>query len=160
MAKLISFPLLSVVFLASMVLAAQAPTSQSPIWKWTTPLHAEQFVDASVEVDGKQIWRGSIPVCHHQREANCPAAQNEEITFSVELQRKRGRSFRSVNHGLLECSLWPAGGDDDGFTLGVGLSNRVKIALNYLYDVHFGIRQVETIAPGFTIRTAWSKATP
>ena len=145
--------------LATKALRAQAPNIA---WVWSTHCRTPTYIAISLRLDGRTLYRGSIPICRWEKRF-----MNGQLQFRFTPGRPlvwygyrsdaddstQGPGDTTAASTPFHADLWEAGGERDYILLGFAASARDGIHMNAIHFVYPDRASSTTMATGLVLET-------
>jgi len=163
-ARLSTIVLIAMSFAATNAIYGQA---HDRVWVWNPRCQKATTVALRVRLDGKTLYRTSLPVCRWERQFEegktsfrfTPARPLVWYGYrSDEGDGSKDPGDPTPAGAPLEVEFWQAGGETDSISLGYTVSARDGLHMNSLHILSPLKKSVSTMAPGLVL-DSWPERT-
>jgi hypothetical protein len=150
--------------LVSMSVAASSLDAQDrdTVWVWNARCHDPTIIAIRVRLDGKPVYRSSVPICRWERQfekgrASFRFTPRRPLVWygyrSDEGDSTRDVGDTTVANTPFEIDLWQAGGETDAVELGLQAVASDGLHMNSIHLLWPTKRSSTTMAPGLVLET-------
>ena len=131
-------------------------------WVWSTHCHNPSSIALSLRLDGRILYRGSIPICRWEKRF-----MNGRLHFRFSPPRPlvwygyrsdaedstQGPGDTTAANTSFEVEMWEAGGETDAVLLGFAAVAKDGIHMNAIHFLYPDKASSTTMAPGLVLET-------
>jgi hypothetical protein len=104
------------------------PETPEVVWVWSKQCDGNHKLGVTVILDRKVLYRGVLPICHRNREA-----ENGRVSFHFAGGHLFQGKYHTRSTDSIEGDIWQASGDSDALILGVSFDTKKQVLLNTLH---------------------------